>query len=220
MDGSDESRERQAAMLDRRRAKVQRYTSVVRLAKIVLPVMALVILGLIFLTGRERGGIEDLLTPEEIARLGAGLRLDNPRFVGVTETGEPYSLTADAALPDGTMPEEIGLEAPRGEITLGDGRVLSGTSTSGMLVRSADRLTLTGDVVLESSDGYRFETEELAVDFGDKGATASVPVRGEGPEGWIEADAFSLATDGEKLGSAVIRFEGNVHVLFTPPPSD
>ena len=210
----------QAAVLDRRRARIRRYSAAVRWAKIVLPVAAVVILALIFLTGRERGGITDLLTPQEIARLGAGLRLDNPRFVGVTEAGAPYSLSARAALPDAAMPEEIGLDAPEGEITLPGGRVLSGTSTDGVLLRSAERLTLTGSVVLESSDGYRFETEELAVDFGERRAHAPAPVRGEGPEGWIEAERFRLVTDGGDLGEAVIRFEGDVRVLFTPRASD
>lgn len=206
----------EARALNRRQRQVRRHSLVVRGMKILLPVGALVLVALIFMQGRERGSIEDLFTAEELARLGAGLRLEQPRFAGLTDGGDPYVVTADWALPDQAMPEEIALERPRGEIRLDDGREVTATAATGLMRRSAQTLTLTGDVVILSTEGQRIETDELLIDFGQKRASTPGPVRGSGPEGSIEAGRFHAEAGEGGLSDAHIWFENRVRVLFIP----
>lgn len=201
-----------------REARLRRYSRFVRFARVVLPVGAVVAIALIFFTGRERAGIEELLTAEELARLGAGLRLDRPRFAGATPEGAPFTLTALSATPDGPLAEEIALDAPEGQLTLEDGRVLDATAAAGMMDRKSERLMLSGGVEIVTSDGYRFETPELTLDFAAKGARAPQAVAGEGPQGSIAADSLTITGAGGGLRASRLYFEGSVRVLFRPEP--
>ena len=202
--------------LERRRRAVRTYTRIVRWMKFLLPVAAFGLVALIFLQGRERGSAIDLFTPAELARLGAGLRLEQPRFSGVTEGGEPFTVTAEWALPDSAMPEHVEFEKPEGDMTLEDGRKLHVTAEKGFLDRSAETLTLRGDVIIRSSDGYDLRTGTLEVDFGENRATAPGPVRGRSPDGEIDAGSMRVRAAGKKLRHAHIWFENDVRVLFIP----
>jgi lipopolysaccharide export system protein LptC len=198
-----------------------RYRRSIRLAKWLLPVGAVAVLATIFLSGIERRGVDDLLSAEEKARLGAGLRLDRPRFAGATEAGEPFVLSAEAAIPDGPMPDEVRLEAPRGRLTLASGRVVEAKAREGLLRRSADDLTLEGGVRIETDDGYAFTAETLSLDLATKGAVAPGPVLGTGPRGRIEAGGMTLSGLAEGgAGEARAVFDGGVRVLFRPARAD
>lgn len=200
---------------DRRAAQVRGYSRIVRWMKVALPVGAIMLIGLIFLTGKERGGVLDS-TNADLAVLSAGLRLDNPRFAGVTDDGDPFVVTAEWALPDGAVPDRVELEAPQGEIRLGDGRVVNVTSKSGEMFRKDELLNLMGDVVLVTSDGYRVETSRVEVNLETKGAVAPSRVVAEGPRGGIEADTVEIIGETGDGKSTVMRFEGNVRVTWQP----
>jgi len=192
------------------------YSRRVRIMRWLLPLLALVVVGAIFLAGRDRGDVSAILTPAEIARLSAGLRLDAPRFAGQTESGEPFIIRADWAEPDGTMPDEITLERPTGEMTAEDGRILTGAAREGLLDRERERLTLTGDVTVETSDGYRFETETLEIDTANRKARSRVPVRATGPMGSLEAGSMRLDQGKGGAASTQIWFENRVRLVFIP----
>lgn len=200
----------------RRRAEVKSYSRTVRWMKIVLPVGALLLVGLIFLAGRERGGVVDMETAADAAVLGAGLRLDNPRFAGATENGEPFVVTADWALPDGAMPNLVELSNPAGEIVLGDNMTLKATAKAGQMFREDEKLNLNGDVVLTTSDGYRLTTQEIQIDMAAKTASAPGRLNAEGPRGGIEADSVQIRQGAGGKRDMTIRFDGNVHVTFRP----
>ncbi|MEO1470119.1 MAG: hypothetical protein AAFV86_13770 [Pseudomonadota bacterium] len=219
----------EARALKQRQRRLRHYSRFVRVAKILLPLAAMGVLASIFLSGQPRPGLEDMLSAEEIARLGAGLRLDSPRFAGRTEDGNPFMLSAEAAVPDGPLAEEIALEAPRGQLTLADGRRLTAIAEGGMMRRAAETLTLEGGVTLASEDGYRFETERLTLDFESRSARAPGAVVGtmDGTDGRgrLEAGRFLMEGmpgtgdgSGEDDGTGVrLIFDGGVRVLFTPP---
>ncbi|MGF1553256.1 MAG: LPS export ABC transporter periplasmic protein LptC [Paracoccaceae bacterium] len=192
----------------------------VRLAKWLLPLGSLAVLATIFLSGTERGVTSDLLTTEERARLGAGLRLDNPRFAGRTEAGEPFVLSAAAALPDGPMPDEVRLDRPRGQVTLGDGRVVEAEAETGLLRRSADDLTLEGAVRIATDDGYVFTADTLSLDLASKGAATPGAVVATGPRGRLEAGRMRLEGAEARGDGLVAVFEGGVRVLFRPGEAD
>lgn len=183
--------------------------------KVLLPASALIVVAAIFLASREQGDIADLFTAEELATLGAGLKLDAPRFAGVTENGEAFIVRARWALPDSAMPARIELEAPSGEITLRD-RELTGRAETGRIYRTDRRLTLSGNVVLETSDGYRIETDEIEIDLDREAVIARGPVTGSGPAGSIEAGSLRAVRGADTPAGAQIWFENRVRVVFIP----
>ena len=200
----------------RRAAEVRQYSRAVRWMKIALPIGALILIGLIFLAGRERGALVDPGSAADAAALGAGLTLENPRFAGVTDEGDPFVVTAASALPDSAAPERIELEKPRGEIRMGDGRTVTVTSATGEIFRSEERLNLMGDVVLATSDGYRIRTQRVELDMARRTANTPGAVLAVGPRGRIEADSVELITTGEDARDFTLRFEGHVHLKYLP----
>jgi lipopolysaccharide export system protein LptC len=200
--------------------RVRRYSQAVRWMKIALPLAALGLIAAIFLSARDKGELSDLFTVEELATLGAGLKLDNPRFAGVTAKGEAFSLRADWALPDSAMPRIIDLERPEGEIEMADGLIVSASAATGRMYRKRELLVLEGSVVLDDSDGYHIETGRLELDLDSKTAFAPGRIVGTGPRGRIEAGSMRAVAgkqqgrDGDEGGK--IWFENRVRLVFIP----
>ncbi len=198
----------------RREAEMRQYSRSVRWMKVVLPIGALGLIGLIFLMGEDRGAIIDLDQTRDAALLGAGLKLENPRFAGVTDDGDPFVVTARSALPDGAMPDLIDLDGPTGEVRLSDGITLNVTADDGQMHRKDERLDLTGDVTLTTSNGYHAKTQRVELDLSDKSALAPGKVQANGPMGSIRADRLTVSRADPKARDVTIRFEGNVKLIY------
>lgn len=200
----------------RRHAEMRKYSRNVQWMKIALPIAAVALIAMIFMTGRDR--LEGTSAQQLInaAALSAGLKLENPRFADITSDGDPYVVTALSALPDGARPNRIELEKPDAELRLPDGLVLTIESNEGELFRKKERLNLEGDVILRTSDGYRADAQRLKINM--KKRTAVVPghVFATGPRGSIEADRLKIEQIGETRRETVATFKGNVRVIITP----
>ena len=210
MTGPDSDRQR------RRQAAVALYSAAVRWMKIILPVGAVALIGMIFLSGQDRGAIIDLGSSADLAALGAGLKLDKPRFSGVTADGDPFYITADWALPDGAMPNQIDLERPRGELRLGNGLLVNMRSNIGQMMRKDEELHLTGEVEVQSSDGYRAETDTVTFHLNSKTAVVPGRVEATGPRGTLIADRMTVRRVTPESRDIIVRFEGNVRVTYLP----
>jgi lipopolysaccharide export system protein LptC len=195
---------------------VRRYSRAVAWMKVLLPLGAVAVIAVLFLSAQKQGDLADIFTAEELITLGAGLRLDNPRFAGVTDQGEPFAIRADWALPDSAMPRLIDLERPKGEIEMNDGRTIAVSAASGQMRREQKILVLEGEVVLDTSDGYRVETELIEIDLAANTAKGPGPVTGTGPLGEIQAGSFraDAGKGGERNGQ--IWFENRVRLVFIP----
>jgi len=198
------------------RRRVRVYSRVVAWMKVVLPLGAVVLIAAIFVTAREKGDLTKIFTAEELATLGAGLRLDTPRFAGVTDRGEPFAIRADWALPDSAMPRFIDLERPEGEIEMNDGRTIAAKAATGRMHRAEKILVLEGGVVLDTSDGYHVVTDLVEIDLDAKTANAPGPVSGTGPLGQIEAGSFRAVAGEDSIGAGKIWFENRVRLVFIP----
>lgn len=201
----------------RRKARVLAYSRIVRWMKLALPAGAVVLIGLIFLTGSDRRAVIDVGTADAVA-LGAGLKLENPRFAGVTDQGDPFVVTARSALPDGPVPDRIDLERPRGEMRLGNGLRLTVTARDGRMFRKAEKLELGGTVELRTSTGYRAVTDRVTLDLATRTAVAPARVRASGPRGNLRADRLRIRQTGDRKGDLTMRFEGNVRLVLKPEP--
>jgi lipopolysaccharide export system protein LptC len=202
----------------RRQARIERRSRMVRHLKVALGIGAVLLIGTIFMFSRERAVVFDAEQAANMAVLGAGLKLDNPRFSGLTEDGDPFVVTAEWALPDGTAPDRVELEMPVGELHLADERVVTVRAASGELFRADDRLNLMGDVVFETSDGFQAKMPRVEVDLESKVVVAPARLHATGPNGSIEADRMRLVR-GAGTEEATIRFEGNVRVNWRPDES-
>jgi lipopolysaccharide export system protein LptC len=184
--------------------------------KVLLPLAAVAVIAVLFVSAQKSRDLTEIFTAEELAALGAGLRLDNPRFAGVTPEGEPFAIRAEWALPDGAMPRFVDLEHPEGEIEMKDGRTISAKADTGRMHREQKSLVLKGMVALDTSDGYHIETGRIEIDLDAKTANGPGPVSGNGPGGQLNAGSFRAEAGAAGSGDGKIWFENRVRLVLIP----
>ncbi|MGH6927161.1 MAG: LPS export ABC transporter periplasmic protein LptC [Dongiaceae bacterium] len=186
-----------------------------RIAKVVLPLLALGLAGLIFAWSQINPIIsripisETELAPEEIDTV----TMENARFVGVDAEGRSYNVTADRAIQSTDDDQHIILQQPRADIVLADGTKIAIRSDTGGLQRDTRTLDLSGSVTLLQDGGYEFRTNKARIDLNGRTAAGDAIVEGHGPTGEIRADGFEITDRGER-----VVFRGRTRALFQPEP--
>lgn len=188
----------------------------VRLMKYSLPVAAVLLIGMIFLTGHERNAVLDTGSLVDAAMINAGLELKDPEFAGMTDDGDPFVIKAKTALPDGAMPERVDLVLPQGEIRVSEDLLIDIRSDVGEFFRSKNLLLMSGDVVLTTSDGYTVRGPNLDLKMQEKVAVVTGSVDVETDNGTITADRLTVTQGPGGRGDTRFLFEGSVRVFYQP----
>jgi lipopolysaccharide export system protein LptC len=184
----------------------------VRLLKLALPVAAVGLAAAVFLIQRDGGGGGLSMSGLDFTEDG-GLRLNNPQFSGRTPNGQPFSVTAEWALPDGPDPERVQLGPLTGEIRLSPERTAFLSAEGGEARPKEQTLRLSGDVALRSDDGYSLTVAAADLDARNRRMTAEGPVRGAAPFGDLESGSMRAAQVGE---TNYMWFEDRVRVRIDP----
>lgn len=196
---------------------------VIRWLKIGLPAAALAVFASLFIFSSARYSDQITFEGVDLSALQEGLRLIEPRFTGATNRGEPFTVSAEWALPDGPRPTRVELNSVSGEINLIDGRVVSLSSAAGVLEPKANILTLVDGVRFASSDGYEVTASTARLDAENEVLTAEGEVTALGPIGRIRADRMratrvaSAGADESVEKGAYIWFENRVKVRIENP---
>jgi lipopolysaccharide export system protein LptC len=116
------------------------------------------------------------------------LRMINPRFVGRTESGGPYQVTAETAERGRGEGEPINLVAPVYRTETGTVML----APRGVYDEANQRLVFNGEVLFADRGGNRFTTPNMVVDLERGTLIGQSGVRGMGPLGVLRADAYEL----------------------------
>ena len=190
-----------------------RYSRFVGTMKVLLPLTAAAIAGLIL----AWPGVHD--EPQEIALTFAETNstdaetpgMANARYVGTDANNRPFLVTADEALQDPGKPDLVDLVALQADMTLDNGVWMSIMASSGQYDRAQQTLQLAGPVNIFSDAGYEFHTESARIDLQNNIAESDQPVRGHGPFGTLSADSFRVIDQGQRL-----LFRKNVRMIIRP----
>jgi lipopolysaccharide export system protein LptC len=185
------------------------YTLFVRLARIALPLTALVIMGIVFtrlstplLQKVEMVPSHDKTEPGRIELLKA-------QYEGVDSKGRPYELIADKASRAMSADDTVLLDGLKASITLEDGTWLAVHAKNGSYAARAQHLSLAGDVVIFHDSGYEMHLEDVDIDLKSRQAVTTKPVHGQGPMGAIAAEGLEVIEDGDR-----VVFAGPVKLTF------
>ena len=196
------------------RQRGDRHSRRVDWLRFMLPMTALVLLGVVMAWPWLTGGYHGLIVPAFKAahdQASDAMRMANPRYVGRTKAQEPYEVTASSAFLDPLNPDRIHLDQLHAVLRRTDAPAVRLQANDGIYQRGHDTLELDGDLELTFGEGYLFKTAKAHVDLGLGLVTGSTPVTGEGPVGLLSADAFDIKDGGKRL-----RFEGRVRVTIWP----
>ncbi len=201
-----------AALRDYDRAV--RHSRRVRFLKRAIPLGAALAVGLVvvitfFNPFASQGG----LTIGPVSVSGTRVVMDNPRLTGSQGEGRPYEVTAREASQDVREPHLVDLVDMRARLAVdGEGGVARVEAATGRFDTQAERLELSRDVRVVSSNGYTLVLESAIVDFATGNVVSNEPVRLEFQSGTIEADRMDVVESGK-----VITFEGNVRSVLAAP---
>ena len=194
------------------------HSQVVALLKLGLPLVAVGLLAALFLVQTDDsigGGV--VFSRGDIDALGSGLRIANPTFTGTTSSDDRFRFTAEEVLPDGAPPTRAAITRLSGTLELKDGPVISLEAATGDLHIPTQRLDMTGEVRIETSDGYRITAEKATLNVKDGTFLAGDHVESTGPLGHITSGSLMVAPAAAEGEARRFSFANGVKLIYDPP---
>lgn len=177
-----------------RRRLSRTYSRFVVFLKFVLPATALTLMAIVaawpHLAESSRRQVKAEQRSSEIV---------NPRFYSTDNHRQPYLLTAEQAEQSSEHPGLVALIKPQAEITESGGAWMTLDSELGWYDRSTGLLRMVGSVHSLRDDGSEFTTEEAFSDVRAGTAWGDLPIKGQGPDGEIDAVGFRMTDHGRTV---------------------
>jgi len=193
----------------------QGYSRFIRKVQIALPILALLLIALIFGMNSYEGDKivpvqEEDTTPQVRQEIGKN-ELINPQFESMDEKGQPFKITADKATQDSSNKNsDMLLQNPSGTMNLKSGENVTLSANIGNYKQLDQYLALNENVILTHSGGYQLNTNTLEMDLAANKAWSNEAVRVTGPEGIIHAKGIEASANNETL-----IFKGPAKMLLT-----
>jgi lipopolysaccharide export system protein LptC len=190
-----------------------------RRMRVALPILALVLIATFFFSTRKTGVDEAFLNDfADLEATPQNLKTAKPHFTGVDARGNPYEVTAEAALQQANGGKIVDLEAPRA-VTSARGEESVVVAKTGVFDADSKKLDLKEGVTFEHRVGptnYVLRTDEATYTIDDRRVVSEAGVAGEGADGErLKADRMNAD---EREGKVV--FEGNVSMRIFPRRAD
>ncbi|WP_347311796.1 hypothetical protein [Defluviimonas sp. SAOS-178_SWC] len=196
------------------------HSRVVFWLKIIMPLLALAILSTLFLFSRRIDTDQALPYAEvDVEELARDQRLTAPEYSGVTVDGAALMIQAHTARPGtdtgaATADNLVAVyEAPGGlriDLSAAEGRIDEG----------AGRMSLTGDVRIVTSSGYRMATPGLDSALDRTELHSNGAVRAEAPYGTIDAGNMEIRHEDAEIPGYVLLFNEGVKLIYQPAEKD
>jgi len=179
-----------------------RYSRFVGVMKVVLPALAVVLLGLVMAWPNlmlEKSGFQvgfARLPSKEVDTLA----MRNAQYYGIDQSNHPYAVSADLAVQDRDASGDlVHLDQPLADFTTSAGANVVVGAKKGLYRKAEQSLLLTGDVTLYHDSGAEIHTNSAIVDLVHGTVRGSEPVNGHGPQGQIAAAGFEVTDKGKNL---------------------
>ena len=179
----------------------------VRVAKIVLPVIAAAATGYVWISRAAPGIAVDLA---QSAVKDGKLIMANPKLDGYTADERPYSVRAARAIQD-LEGGAIDLEGIQATVPMDGGVDARIIAPEGTYDSDKNTLDIGTAFSIETSDGMRAELNSAAVDLKAGSMSTPDPVRISMPSAVIEADSMRITENGKRL-----IFESRVKLVVEP----
>lgn len=197
----------------RRRAISANPSRFVALMKLVLPLAAMALAGLVVAWPQLQSRTDGFrlgyasISPGE----AEDLRMVNARVTATDKNASPYALRADLVAQESPGADVILLDAPQADVFLADGTWLGLAADNGRYSQKEQILELSGAVNLFHDSGYEAHSDGIRLDLAEGVAEANVPVVGQGPFGELEAQGFLIVDRGR-----TVHFTGRTKLVIYP----
>ncbi|MHC0052107.1 LPS export ABC transporter periplasmic protein LptC [Actibacterium sp. D379-3] len=197
------------------------YSRFIALAKIILPLAALVLLSTLFMFSRQSDPNRSLpYSRVAVEQLAREQRINAPNYASVTDDGTAILIAAESARPDPANPDRADATTLNAKLDFADGTHTDIVSATGMIDTGAAQAVLEGAVEITTSGGYVITAERLttALDrtdiLAEGGVTATSPM-GDVTAGQMQIEQPASGTDNAK-GGHVLVFKQGVKLIYEP----
>lgn len=191
-----------------------RYSQVVAWLKILLPLSALALMSTMFLVARQTGSEAEIPFAEQLREAGrTDEQVGSPYFAGTTERGDALTFEATRARP--VSEGRIAADELTARIGLTDGGTVDFRAPNAMFTDGSAMATLSGGVEIDSSTGYRVQTESLKAAIDRIDLESDGEVRADGPAGTLTAGKMRILPSGPADEVQMI-FTGGVKMVYEP----
>lgn len=179
----------------------RRYSRFVGIMKVVLPSLAVVLLGLVVAWPRLSNDDERFkvgfanLSPQSVE----SLQMINARYYGIDGRNRPFTVTADLATEQAPASGMIELDQPKADFTTQSGSGVYVEAIRGHYNQKTQMLDLEGEVNLFHDEGYELHTEQARINLATSLAEGHEPVTGNGPQGRIDGQGFRIVDKGKQI---------------------
>ena len=183
------------------RRMLARYSRFVALMKMLLPAIAVALLGLVTIWPKvapRNSVFKEAFAGFDIKSVDT-MAMQNPRYYGTDNKNAPFTVTATVATQVQSQPMVVALENPQGDFTQKSGSGMIITSDNGLFRQKEDILDLLGHVDLYQDTGYEVHTNSARLDVAKSNAWGDEPTAGKGPAGTIEGEGFRLMDRGSDV---------------------
>ncbi len=196
--------------------KVDRYSRMVALLKVSLPLVALGILSTLFLVSRAVDPPSTIpFADSEVQERLTNQQVTGPLYTGMSANGDQIEFIAETVV---NSPDEVGTNISQNvEVTVDyasglQAILVANTAETNM---SEDRSRLIGDVKIVTSHGYELESELLLVRMTTPDIFSPGPVTGHTPVGPVDAGTMHyFVTEGSE--GAQLVFTKGVKLIYLP----
>lgn len=196
-----------------------RHSRLVLWLKVVLPLLALAILSTLFFVAKTLDPEAAIPYAEvDVEKILREQGMTRPTFGGVTPDGVQISVSADAVRPEQDRRSRLTGITLNADLLIPDRGTIHIQSPEGVIDTGSGEAILQGGAELESSTGYRVESERIVTSYVEATAHADTEVRATGPAGNLVAGAMELARQTEAGESYLIVFKNGVRLVYEPQP--
>jgi lipopolysaccharide export system protein LptC len=170
-----------------------RYTQFVGVMKRALPVAAFAVIAAVlayFFVARQPARVS--MGYERLGNVENDLAMVKPRLSGQDAKGDPFVITADAAIQDAKNPKRAQLRKVEADFSLDQKGWLNADAASGLVDMQAGALELNGGINVFSDQGYELHTASASMDLNKGVVHGREEVTGQGPLGSLRADQFQF----------------------------
>ena len=186
-----------------------RYTQFVGVMKRALPVAAFAVISAVvayFFVARQPARVS--MGYERLGHVENDLSMVKPRLTGQDGRGNPFVITAEAAVQEAGNPKRVHLTRVEADFSQGVGWI-NASAASGLADLNAGVLQLDGGINAFTDQGYELHTKSAFVDLNKGVLHGHVSVTGQGPMGDLGADQFHFDRD-----TRLLTLTGHVHMTI------
>ena len=193
------------------------YSRFIAFAKVVLPLVALGILATLFLFSKSVDPQTTIpFSDVDVSEIARDQRIGAPNYAGVTDDGSAISITAKSAQPDAQDSTVVTAELLSAVIDDLSGGQIDVVSKSGRIDSTNQQAAMMGDVVINTSTGYKITTDGVVIALDKTDVKTTGPITADGPMGHLEAGGMSLQQTEQTNNHKVLHFHSGVKLIYTP----